>query len=117
MSNEIFKRVQLLADHASLIITLTVIIGIILLWTFVFSLALDAISINSKKVYADNRIEINQITEQIKSGKVNCEYVSEIRMKYAGDAFVNALDNSWIKSKLQTYWNTHSCGVEWDWWD
>ena len=72
---------------------------------------------DTNELYARNQVEEKEITARINSGNIDCQYVTDLRMKYGGDSFVNALDDSWINSKLRTYWNTHACGVEWNWWD
>ena len=63
------------------------------------------------------RAEIAEIKKEINDGNLSCEYVGELRIKYAGDGFINALDDNWVNSKVRAYWNVSNCGAEWNWWD
>ena len=94
-----------------------IITGCVGFFIYVLSPALNTMNESSHKISEKNEIEEKEIKLVIESNAISCEYVAGLRMNYAGDPHINALDDSWIKSKLRTYWNTHSCGVEWGWWD
>jgi hypothetical protein len=67
--------------------------------------------------FEKTQIEEKAIKQVIADGKLTCEYIGELRLKYAGDGFINALDDSYIKGKVMTFWNVKSCGDEWNWYD
>ena len=64
-----------------------------------------------------NQKEIEELTQIINSGKLDCKFIADMRFKYSGDSFLNAMDNSWVKSKMMAYYNANNCGPEWNWWE
>lgn len=64
-----------------------------------------------------NQKEIEELTQIIKSGKLDCKFIADMRFKYSGDSFINAMDDSWVKSKMMAYYNANNCGPEWNWWE
>jgi len=60
--------------------------------------------------------EKEKIKNMIDTG-LTCQYVAELRMKYAGEVGFDPLDDNYIEKKLRMFWNISSCGEEWNWWD
>jgi len=111
------STIEKIYDIIPFIILGLLIASVGVIWILVINPYLDSLGDKSHLRYEKNEAEEQVIKSDIEKEMVTCEYVSDLRMKYAGDSFINALDDSLIKSKLMTYWNTHNCGVEWEWWD
>jgi hypothetical protein len=99
------------------IVGVPVLIGVGIVFGTMFFVDNFIFTETTNERFEKTQIEEKAIKQVIADGKLTCEYIGELRLKYAGDGFINALDDSYIKGKVMTFWNVKSCGDEWNWYD